>query len=86
MTDENVVMSQVIPRKDVDCLSPVGLKRHAGEWRILPATVRGIRSPLLYRSGRMNNGMGQPNGYKGGGGRSIAGRPLAAVLSTVGQR
>jgi methylenetetrahydrofolate dehydrogenase (NADP+)/methenyltetrahydrofolate cyclohydrolase len=87
--------------KDIDCLTKQNLDLvYAGEWKLLPATVRGIlliiEQALYMRQGSlsqnerwMTDSIGDQSKLKGKkvaviGRSEIVGRPLAAVLTQKG--
>lgn len=78
--------------KDVDCLTAVNLNKvYAGEWKIVPATVKAVVSILIYAAGLPRVLPLMKAGFDLSGieavviGRSeIVGKPLAAVLRQYG--
>ena len=82
-------------KKDVDCLTQVNLQKvYAGEWQILPATVKAVLS-ILEIALKMEEGSLTVRGGEYGkllegvktavvGRSDIVGRPLAAVLTQAG--
>ncbi len=86
------LVGKLEPTRDVDCLTEESLARvYAGQWRIVPATVKAVVSILVKIAEDEGILEGQTAGFDLHGykiavlGRSeIVGKPLAAVLTQYG--
>lgn len=90
------ITSALVPEKDVDCLTKQSLDRvYGGNWRILPATVKGVLATLEIALDLTDQELTDNNRLKIArplvglkavvvGRSEIVGRPLAAVLSQAG--